>query len=163
MGVTGFIANLSAGYAVEKFDMKSLFIFGFFAAVVGTLPAAFVKAGANFFPLVFPTTLICVVGVSISYNVASIALVSAVPPVAKSLAGGLINTAFQVGSGFGLAITSVVNESVLKKQENPTDPNSIMKGYQAALFMSCGLVGVSLVLSIFTIRAGQPTVSTVAH
>jgi len=38
----------------------------------------------------FPTTLFAAAGVSISYNVASIALVSAVPPAAKSLAGGLV-------------------------------------------------------------------------
>jgi hypothetical protein len=52
MGVLGCIANLSAGYAVEKFDMKTLLIFGFLVASAGTLPAAFVKPGANFFPYV---------------------------------------------------------------------------------------------------------------
>ena len=41
-----------------------------------------------------------------------------------------INTAFQIGSGFGLAITSVVNESVLNKALDPTNPVSIMAGYQ---------------------------------
>ncbi|KAF5346797.1 hypothetical protein D9758_015728 [Tetrapyrgos nigripes] len=163
MGIIGLIANLSAGYAVEKFDMKTLLIFGFLVASLGTLPAAFVKAGDNFFPLVFPTTMLCVIGVSLSYNVASIALVSAVPSTAKSLAGGLINTAFQIGSGFGLAITSVVNESVLKKQVNQNDPNSVMKGYQAALFTSSGLVGASLVLSVVAVRAGQQTVSIPVH
>ncbi|KIY53337.1 MFS general substrate transporter, partial [Fistulina hepatica ATCC 64428] len=116
MGVTGFIVSLAMGRAVERWDIKVLLLAGFAVSVVGTLPAAFVKPGSSFWAYLFPTTLVAVTGVSISYNVASIALVSAVPPAAKSLAGGLINTAFQIGSGFGLAITSVVNESVLDKQ-----------------------------------------------
>ncbi|THU90808.1 MFS general substrate transporter [Dendrothele bispora CBS 962.96] len=145
MGATGFLTSVSMGRAVEKFELKHLLVAGFFISVVGTLPAAFVKAGGSFWGLVFPTTLFTAAGVSITYNVASIALISAVPPAAKSLAGGLINTAFQIGSGFGLAITSLVNENVLKKTLNPEDPSSIMKGYQAALFTSCGLVGGSLI------------------
>ncbi|THU88060.1 MFS general substrate transporter [Dendrothele bispora CBS 962.96] len=164
MGATGFIVSMAMGRAVEKFELKHLLVAGFFVSVVGTLPAAFVKAGGNFWGLVFPTTLFTVTGVSIAYNVASIALVSAVPPAAKSLAGGLINTAFQIGSGFGLAITSLVNENVLKKTLNPEDPSSIMKGYQAALFTSCGLVGGSLILSVFAIRAGQrATAGMIVH
>jgi len=110
MGFVGFVVSVTMGYAVERFQMKHLMILGFLVSAVGTLPAAFVPVGGNFwryafslllrrpccteFPRftrwVFPTTLISVVGVSISYNVASIALVSAVPPAAKSLAGGLV-------------------------------------------------------------------------
>ncbi|KAJ3809432.1 MFS general substrate transporter [Lentinula aff. lateritia] len=160
MGAWGFVVSIATGRAVERFELKPLLVGGFFISAVGTLPAAFVKTGDLFWPLVFPTAIICVTGISIAYNVASIALVSAVPPVAKSLAGGLINTAFQIGSGFGLAITSLVYENVLQKQPNPTDPSSLMKGYQAALFTSCGLVGGSLLLSILTVRNGQQTVSS---
>ncbi|KAJ3983673.1 major facilitator superfamily domain-containing protein [Lentinula detonsa] len=130
MGAWGFVVSIATGRAVERFELKPLLVAGFFISVVGTLPAAFVKTGDLFWPLVFPTAIICVTGISIAYNVASIALVSAVPPVAKSLAGGLINTAFQIGSGFGLAITSLVYENVLQKQLNPNDPSSLMKGYQ---------------------------------
>ncbi|KAJ3755006.1 major facilitator superfamily domain-containing protein, partial [Lentinula raphanica] len=160
MGAWGFVVSIATGRAVERFELKPLLVAGFFISAVGTLPAAFVKTGDLFWPLVFPTAIICVTGISIAYNVASIALVSAVPPVAKSLAGGLINTAFQIGSGFGLAITSLVYENVLQKQSNPNDPSSLMKGYQAALFTSCGLVGGSLILSILTVRNGQQTVSS---
>ncbi|KAF5360048.1 hypothetical protein D9758_007625 [Tetrapyrgos nigripes] len=181
MGAIGFIVSIYMGHAVEQFELKLLLIIGFFVAAVGTLPAAFVKAGVGCVAvgtfaftdvhyarsgprLVFPTTCITVIGVSISYNVASIALVSAVPPAAKSLAGGLINTAFQIGSGFGLAITSLVNETVLKRTPNPEDPSSIMKGYQAALFTSSGLVGGSLILTLFAIRAGQQaTAGMIVH
>lgn len=51
------------------------------------------------------------------------------PSICSSLATQ-INTAFQLGSGFGLAITSLVYETVLKKQLDPNNPSSLMKGYQ---------------------------------
>ncbi|THU88064.1 MFS general substrate transporter [Dendrothele bispora CBS 962.96] len=164
MGSLGFVGCVLMGRAVEKFELKLLLLTGLFISTVGILPAAFVKSGGNFWAFLFPTTMLTMGGAAISYNVASIALVSAVPPVAKSLAGGLINTAFQIGSGFGLAITSLVNESVLRKTLHPEDPSSLMRGYQAALFTCCGLVGSSFVLSVFTIRSGQKaTAGAVVH
>jgi hypothetical protein len=39
---------------------------------------------------------LAVIGISIVYNAISVALMASVPPEARSLAGGLINTAFQV-------------------------------------------------------------------
>ncbi|KAF9028227.1 major facilitator superfamily domain-containing protein [Rhodocollybia butyracea] len=142
-GLCGFVVSIATGRAVERFG------------------AAFVKAGDLFWPYAFVPNddYLCHRYLN-TYNVASIALVSAVPPVAKSLAGGLINTAFQIGAGFGIAITSVVYENVLQKQPNPTDPSSLMKGYQAALFTSCGLVGGSVLLSLLVVRPGQQTVSS---
>ncbi|KAK7471207.1 hypothetical protein VKT23_002616 [Stygiomarasmius scandens] len=153
MGTIGVIACVVMGPAVEKFELKALQIVGLLICLAGTFPAAFTKTGSSFWAFLFPSTL-TMGGTAISYTVVSIALVSAVPPAAKSMAGGLINTAFQIGSGFGFAITSLVNESVLKGLD-PGDPSSIMKGYQAALFACSGLIGGSLILSVFTIRAGQ--------
>ncbi|KAE9389495.1 MFS general substrate transporter [Gymnopus androsaceus JB14] len=127
MGIWGFFVNIATGWAIERYDMKSLLITGFSLSVIGTLPATFVKPGDTFWPLVFPTGIICCTGVSMTYNITSIALVSAVPSVAKSLAGGL---------RFGLAITSLVYENVLQKQSMPNDPSSLMKGYQVRGFLS---------------------------
>ncbi|KAF9028226.1 major facilitator superfamily domain-containing protein [Rhodocollybia butyracea] len=112
MGLWGFVACIATGRAVERFELKPMLVIGFFICCVGTLPAAFRKSW-----LLFPTTIICGTGISIAYNVASIALVSAVPRSQSPLAGGLINTAFQTGAGFGIAITSVVFENVLKSSQ----------------------------------------------
>ena len=55
-------------------------------------------------------------------------MMAAVPPAAKSLAGGLANTAFQLGNGVGLAIASAVAQAVLK---NNTSPTALLESFQA--------------------------------
>jgi hypothetical protein len=70
---------------------------------------------------------------------------------------------------------------VISKMVDPTDPASIMSGYQAskmvscvrsllisvtqaALFTSCGCVGGSLVLTLLLVRGGQrATAGMMAH
>jgi hypothetical protein len=48
MGFVGFVVSVSMGFAVERFDIKWLLVLGFFVSAVGSLPAAFVKEGGNF-------------------------------------------------------------------------------------------------------------------
>lgn len=50
IGVWGFFVNISTGWAIERFEMKSLLVAGFFLSVIGTLPATFVKPGDTFWP-----------------------------------------------------------------------------------------------------------------
>ncbi|THU88061.1 MFS general substrate transporter [Dendrothele bispora CBS 962.96] len=155
IGATGFVLTVLMGLAVEKIALKRLLVGAFLISVLGTIPITFVKPGDSYWQLAFPTSILGCIGLTIGWSACSIALVSAVPNSAKSLAGGLINTAFQIGSGFGLAITSAVNESVLNKTSNPQDPSSLMLGYRAALFTTIGLVGTALILVTFTVRSGQ--------
>ncbi|KAF5347171.1 hypothetical protein D9758_011033 [Tetrapyrgos nigripes] len=81
------IANLSVGYAVEKFDLKTLLIFGFLVASIGTLPVAFVKPGENFFLSQLEKFVTCHKAIPTDQNGT---VVSAVPSMTKSLTGGLV-------------------------------------------------------------------------
>jgi hypothetical protein len=72
----------------------------------------------------------------------------------KSTAGGLINTAFQIGTAVGLALCGVVFGSVPGHQSD-ADDWARMKAYSAALWMSTGLVSLSFLIALFGIKGGQ--------
>lgn len=102
---------------------------GLALSFISVIPVAVMKVEHGFWGTVFPGTMIggassthsglgdrcnrltsislLVIGISIVYNAISVALMASVPPEARSLAGGLINTAFQVrpllcdAAGFG--------------------------------------------------------------
>lgn len=89
---------------------------------------------------------------------------SSVPPKAKSLAGGLANTSFQLGSGVGVAVASAVAQAVLRKAKDPESIPSVLQSYQAAMWTCSGLAGVGIVLSLVGVKAGKVYVSgPVAH
>ncbi|GHJ89019.1 hypothetical protein NliqN6_5421 [Naganishia liquefaciens] len=73
----------------------------------------------------------------------AIALVASVPPSAKSLAGGLVNTAFQIGVAIGLAVCSIVTVA-RPPHPDETDPYARARGLTAGLWMATGFGGMEL-------------------
>ncbi|KAL7409673.1 major facilitator superfamily domain-containing protein [Mrakia frigida] len=163
MGPMGLLASYFAGWCVV-FPLPLL-------SMISPIPAAVMSRDTSFWASIFPSSILGVVGISIVYNVVSISMMSAVPPAAKSLAGGLINTAFQVGSGAGLAICAAVVTGVTSKMELGS-ADTLLKGYQVRLFLlflshttssdflihlqsamytTIGFCGVGLALAVFGI------------
>ncbi|TIB61369.1 hypothetical protein E3P77_04013 [Wallemia ichthyophaga] len=166
MGAVGIIFSLTVGPIVERFPIKPVLILGYMCLVAAPYPAAFTPVGGSFWAYVLPTAIVGIIGTSYAHNIGTISLVASVPPQAKSLAGGLINTAFQIGSSVGLSLTSITNQKV--KDLQPKDIRYItegtMKGYQAALFLCSGFAFLSLVLtSIFTKGGQKADAGMIAH
>lgn len=128
MGVFGFITSIVIGTFIARFQIRTLLILGMLLNTITMIPIAVMQSNSSFWVSAFPVSLMGVVGISITYNTVSIAMMAAVPPAARSLAGGLANTAFQIGGGIGLAIASAVAQAVLK---GASGADSLLKSYQA--------------------------------
>ena len=84
-----------------------------------------------------------VVGVSICYICITNIMLESVPTNVKSLCGGLVNTAFQIGSGVSLALAAaVVNAVDIKKG------HTVAKQYQTGLFCCISLALFGLLGSL---------------
>lgn len=95
----------------------------------------------NSYSHVLPTSLLVVAGVTIVYCACTIILLSSVPPAVKSLCGGMINTAFQIGSGVGLALASAVVQAV-----DVDKGHGLVKQYSTGLWFCVGFAGVGFVV-----------------
>ena len=88
-----------------------------------------------------------VVGVSICYICITNIILESVPTNVKSLCGGLVNTAFQIGSGVSLALAAaVVNAVDIKKG------HTVAKQYQTGLYCCVGLALLGLLCSLSSMR-----------
>lgn len=97
---------------------------------------------------ILPTSVMVVVGVSICYICITNIMLESVPTNVKSLCGGLVNTAFQIGSGVSLALAAAVVDAVdIKKDHNKA------KQYQTGLFCCIGLALVGLLVSMAGMRS----------
>lgn len=74
-------------------------------------------------------------------------MLSGVPINVKSLCGGMINTAFQIGSGVALAISSAVTQSV-----DANKGHSQVQEYTTGLWCTAGLAGVGFLFSLVGVR-----------
>lgn len=114
---------------------------------------------------------------SLVYNALSIDLVASVPANAKGLAGksislayvhprliqtsrllgGLISTAFQLGSALGLAICSIPQHAVLahfQKKKSFNDKEAQLKSFAAGLWTAMALAAVALMIALVGMKWG---------
>ena len=155
MGCTGFIFSLSMSRALEVFNTKWLLVFGMLVCVVAPIPGAIMQSSdIDFWRYVFPTTVLSVAGVTIVYCTITVVLLSSVPVNAQSLCGGMVNTAFQIGSGVGLALSSAIVQAV-----DTSKGHSELRQYGTGLWCCVGLAGVGLLASVFGVKDKGRTIA----
>ncbi|GKT45746.1 drug resistance protein YOR378W [Colletotrichum spaethianum] len=148
MGATGFIFSLSMSRMLEIFNTKYLLIAGMAICAIAPIPSALMKQDdLNFWKHVFPTTVMGVAGTTIVYCTITVVLLASVPVNVKSLCGGMINTAFQIGSGVGLALASAVVQAV-----DINKGHSQLQQFNTGLWCCVGLAGIGVVASTFGVK-----------
>ncbi|GKT61912.1 MFS transporter [Colletotrichum tofieldiae] len=148
MGATGFILSLSMSRMLEIFNTKYLLIAGMAICAIAPIPSALMKQDdLNFWKHVFPTTVMGVAGTTIVYCTITVVLLASVPVNVKSLCGGMINTAFQIGSGVGLALASAIVQAV-----DTSKGHSQLQQFNTGLWCCVGLASVGVVASTFGVK-----------
>ncbi len=98
-----FIVSATVGRHLSKFSPRPVISFGMLLIGVGAfISAALVQADSSW-PALIPGFLVCGIGVGFAIGILSSTGVASVPPDRAGMAGGVINTARQLGFAFGIA------------------------------------------------------------
>ncbi|KAI0596146.1 major facilitator superfamily transporter [Biscogniauxia sp. FL1348] len=153
MGATGFIFSLAMSRMLDVFNTKYLLITGMLICAVAPIPSALMQeSDIDFWKHIFPTTVIGVAGTTIVYCTITVVLLASVPINVKSLCGGMINTAFQIGSGVGLALASAVVQAV-----DTSKGHGRLQQYGTGLWCCVGLAGIGVIASAVGVKnIGRP-------
>ncbi|KAL4893615.1 MFS transporter [Aspergillus ambiguus] len=148
MGAIGFVVSLGTGKALEYMNGKYLLLAGMVLTVIAPVPSAIIASPeTSFWVNVLPTSLLSISAVSLIFVTTSTVILTSVPVQVKSLCGGMLNTAFQIGSGVALAISAAVTEAVDIEQGH-----GLAQQYATGLWCSAGLGGVGLIIAFFAVR-----------
>lgn len=148
MGAVGFIFSLGMSRGLEWFNPKWMLVVGMIISSLAPISSALMEPGdLNFWKHVFPTTVMSVAGVTIVYCTITVILLDSVPVNVKSLCGGMVNTAFQIGSGVGLALSSAVVQAV-----DTEKGHSALRQYETGLWCVVGLALVGVLATVFGVK-----------
>ncbi|KAJ5698568.1 hypothetical protein N7462_000573 [Penicillium macrosclerotiorum] len=148
MGVIGFIVSLGTGKLLEYMNGKYLLLAGLVLTLLAPVPSALtVTSTSDFWVNVLATSLISISAVSLIFVTTSTTILTTVPVNVKSLCGGMLNTAFQIGSGVALAISAATTEAV-----DIQKGHGIAQQYSTGLWCSAGLAGLGLIIGIIAVR-----------
>ncbi|KAI8916598.1 major facilitator superfamily-domain-containing protein [Powellomyces hirtus] len=149
LGIVAAIMGIMSEKIIHKLNIKVALILGLALGTIGNVILGFYNHENQYWSIVFPSFIVGVTGLSSVYASVSIAAISAAPADQAGIVGGLLNTAFQIGGGLGLAITTAVSTTF----NSPTDKGEdLLQGYHAGLWTATAMVGLALVIAIFFIK-----------
>jgi MFS family permease len=146
----GIVACFVTGFLIARLRPGWIMIMSMSAFTLGNIFIAIAPVNQTYCALTFVCLLVIPWGMDMSFPAATLMLSNSVEKkhqgIAASLVTTIVNYSISLSLGFAGTVETHVNNGGLT-------PSDTLKGYRGALYLSTGLGGLGLVLSvIFTLK-----------
>jgi predicted MFS family arabinose efflux permease len=153
------IGSTVASRMVARVGFKPLLVVGMVAQAVGLLLFAGITPDGTYLGDVLAPALIVATGMGLAFVPATIAAVAGVAPNEAGLAGGLVNTARQMGGSLGLALLATVateHATSLEHSGSSVDA-ALTAGYSKAFEVASGFAIAGAVVALLVLHRRRQT------
>ncbi|KAH7107765.1 putative efflux transporter [Auriculariales sp. MPI-PUGE-AT-0066] len=164
MPVVGLSLNVLVGFFAAHIPLVYLVVGGTGATALACLLFAIIDEHATYWAYNFPAAVLSVFGADLVFAPGSIYVAKIALPHEQSVAGGLFQTVVQLGSAFGIAISTIVHDAgvrgEMRKQgisdhleDVATAPHAAqLRGYRDGFWTSFAFVIFGMVLGALFLR-----------
>ncbi|KAJ7726975.1 major facilitator superfamily domain-containing protein, partial [Mycena olivaceomarginata] len=149
MTVAGLLCNVFVMLAVGRIDFAVLIAVGTSFTGIGALLFALIQPSAPYWAYGFPSPIVSVFGADFVFAAGTLFVAKISLPHEQSLAGGIFQTLTQLGTAFGLAITTIVHNAV---GGGSTGHDAPLEAYQAAQWTAFGMAMLCTLLGAIFLR-----------
>ena len=142
-----------------RLGFKATLIIGLVVLSAGIGLLSLVRPEGGFLTDVLPATLIAAVGMSLAYIPAMMLSISSAPAEDGGLASGIVNTTYQVGSAFGLAVMTAIASAAGADQIG--NAAQLTNGFSAAFIGAAAIALVAGLVGLVWIRQAPRVASSV--
>ncbi|KAG8212823.1 major facilitator superfamily domain-containing protein [Butyriboletus roseoflavus] len=157
MFVMGVLCNFFVAMVVAKLPLVVFVVLGTVITGSACVLFALIDPSATFWAFAFPSTVMVVFGADFVYSVGTIFVAKIVFPHEQSLAGGLFQTMTQIGTAFGLTVSTIVFNSAVNTESAKlgvavTDPPAQLQGYRSAQWTAAAFPFLAAILAVIFLR-----------
>ncbi|THH00066.1 hypothetical protein EW026_g2388 [Hermanssonia centrifuga] len=116
MFVTGCACNVVVALVVGRIDVVFLIVCGTLLTAAANLLFAVINVSSPYWAFGFPAAIVSVFGADFVFASGTLFVAKISLPHEQSVAGALFQTMTQLGSSFGLAITTIIFNTTLSKE-----------------------------------------------
>ncbi|KAJ7065155.1 MFS general substrate transporter [Mycena belliarum] len=145
MTVAGGLCNIFVVLVVSRMPLVILITFGTTFTGVGALLFALIDPSAPYWAFGFPASIVSVFGADFIFAAGTLFVAKVSLPHEQSLAGGLFQTLTQLGTSFGLAISTIAFDAVTQKEGAGSE--APLKAYKAAQWTAFGMAVLCTLLA----------------
>nr|GAT45298.1 MFS general substrate transporter [Mycena chlorophos] len=153
MTVTGFACNVFVMLVIGRLDFVVLIAAGTLLTGVAPLLFALIVPSAPYWAFGFPSTICSVFGADFIFAGGTLFVAKVSLPHEQSLAGGIFQTLTQLGTAFGLAITTIAFDS---KTGGTSQQSAPLKAYKTANWTAFGISVFCTILAVAFLRGVGP-------
>ncbi|KAJ6544599.1 MFS general substrate transporter [Mycena vulgaris] len=152
MTVAGGLCNIFVVLVISRMDLVFLIVSGTFFTSLGSLLFALILPSAPYWAFGFPAAIVSVFGADFIFAAGTLFVAKVSLPHEQSLAGGLFQTLTQLGTAFGLAISTIAFDAVA----DGAGDDAPLKAYKAAQWTAFGMAVLCTVLAAIFLRGVCP-------
>ncbi|KIM62729.1 hypothetical protein SCLCIDRAFT_15735 [Scleroderma citrinum Foug A] len=160
MLVTGLLCNFFVALVVARLPLVVFFVSGTVITACAAILFALIDPSASYWAFGFPSTVCIVFGADFVYSAGTIFLAKVANPGEHSVVGALFQTMTQIGSAFGLTLTTITFNSVVTSESkkmgipvNLAGSNAAdLKGYKAAQWTAAAFPLLAAILAAIFLR-----------
>lgn len=140
LGLAGLILSVAEGFILHLVPGRVLLVVSGLGAVGSQLLIALIPSvGANYWAWIFPAVVLSTIGIDLSTILMTVFVTTKVPRAQQGLAGGVINSALQLGVAFVLGLTDIIQSATV-------DNVGLARSYKNTFWFGVGAAAVSLVV-----------------
>ncbi|KAJ7160260.1 MFS general substrate transporter [Mycena filopes] len=151
MAVAGGLCNAFVLLVISRMDLAVLVVFGTSFTGLGALLFALIHPAAPYWAFGFPAPIVAVFGADFVFAAGTLFVAKVSLPHEQSLAGGLFQTLTQLGTAFGLAISTIAFDAV---SHGATE--APIEAYRAAQWTAFGMAMFCSLLAAVFLRGVGP-------
>ncbi|KAK2464582.1 hypothetical protein APHAL10511_003371 [Amanita phalloides] len=147
--VTGFIITMIVGAIAGWVPAIYMLSIGTVATGIACLLFAMINVDATYWACAFPSTILAVWGADFIFASGAMFITRVALAHEQSVAGGILQTCTQLGTSFGLAITTIVHNRV---SNWGTGDEAQLRGYRAAQWTGFAFAMIAFMISVLFFR-----------
>ncbi|KAJ7140142.1 MFS general substrate transporter [Mycena filopes] len=153
MTVAGALCNIFVVLVISRMDLVVLIVFGTSFTGLGALLFALINPSSPYWAFGFPAPVVAVFGADFVFAAGTLFVAKVSLPHEQSLAGGLFQTLTQLGTAFGLAISTIAFDAVADSDGAGEAP---IEAYKAAQWTAFGMAMFCTLLAAVFLRGVGP-------
>ncbi|KAF9636612.1 aminotriazole resistance protein [Lasiodiplodia theobromae] len=153
LGITACVVNFIIPHLLSPVGPRLLLTISWILAIVGVFLLSLMNSNDDYWRYCLPGMILYITGVGTVYYVGNVVVVASALAKDQGSISGVYNMCLNVGGAvLGVAVLTVIDNSVTANNGGQKDAQARLDGYRAGYYGAIFMCGLAIILSVLAIR-----------
>ncbi|KAM4066490.1 major facilitator superfamily protein [Hirsutella rhossiliensis] len=150
LGITAMVVNFVIPMLLRPVGSRNLLLASWALCIAGLVLLCRMASADDYWRLCLPGMILYIAGVGTVYFVGNVTVVATASEQLQGTVSGVYNMFLNVGGAvLGVAVLTVISDSVTSNRGGKQDPGALLDGYRAGYYGAIAMAALGLVLGVF--------------